>query len=97
MTAVASAFAFQTNRPVVDRTGLTGTFDFDLMFAADNPGYASLGINPINPKTGSPLRYATSPSLFSALKEQVGLKLDAGNAENWKATPTVSPTNRRNR
>ena len=68
-------------RSVVDRTGVTGTFDFDLNFAADNPSVnAAIGITPINPKTGSPLRYVTDPSLFRALREQAGLKSDAGNA-----------------
>ena len=81
MTAVASALAFQTNRPVVDRTGLTGRYDFDLKFAVDNADAASaaLGFNPINPKTGNPPKYATGPSLFNALRE-IGLRLDAGNA-----------------
>jgi uncharacterized protein (TIGR03435 family) len=45
------------NRLVVDRTGLTGTYDFTLRYA-------------IEPKPGSDL-----PSLFTALQEQLGLKL----------------------
>jgi uncharacterized protein (TIGR03435 family) len=45
------------DRFVVDRTGLTGTYDFTLRYA-------------IEPKPGSEL-----PSLFTALQEQLGLKL----------------------
>jgi uncharacterized protein (TIGR03435 family) len=51
-------------RPVVDRTGLTGTFDMDLQWD-DNEG----------------------PSIFTALQEQLGLKLDSG--QEWFDTLVV--------
>jgi uncharacterized protein (TIGR03435 family) len=47
-------------RPVRDRTGLSGAFDFQLDF---------VGANNPNPNAG--------PGLFTALQEQLGLKLDA--------------------
>ena len=46
-------------RQVVDRTGLTGVFDFDLTWAAD-AAPDSVG-----------------PSIFTALQEQLGLKLES--------------------
>lgn len=57
-----SALAGRTDRLVVDRTGLTGGFDFDLDFSVEaGPGPASAGQD--------------SVSLFTALEEQLGLKL----------------------
>ena len=50
------------NRLVVDKTGLTGTYDFTLRYA-------------LEPKPGDDL-----PSIFTALHEQLGLKLVAERA-----------------
>lgn len=36
MTALASLIASKLGRPVVDRTGFEGAFNFDLHFASDN-------------------------------------------------------------
>jgi uncharacterized protein (TIGR03435 family) len=53
------------SRSVIDRTALAGTFDLDLEFAADQPlppgGNASI---------------VASPSIFTAVQEQLGLKLE---------------------
>jgi uncharacterized protein (TIGR03435 family) len=49
------------DRIVVDRTQLTGQWDFDLKFAAGN----------------IPAADSNSPSIFTALPEQLGLKLEA--------------------
>jgi uncharacterized protein (TIGR03435 family) len=53
--------------PVLDRTGLSGTFDMILEFAMDNPDPARAGLD-------MPL----GPSLAAALKEQLGLKIQSG-------------------
>lgn len=56
-------------RPVVNETGLTGHYDFDLEFTIDETLWGgALGKAPENP---------TKPSLFAALQEQLGLKLEA--------------------
>jgi uncharacterized protein (TIGR03435 family) len=56
-------------RPVVDQTGLTGRYDFDLECAIDETLFGgALGKGPDNP---------TAPGLFAALREQLGLKLEA--------------------
>ena len=58
-------------RPIVDRTGLTGSFDFELNFdpssAAEPPPGATPGPQPTDD---------SKPSIFSALQEQLGLKLE---------------------
>jgi len=51
-------------RPVIDRTNLTGPFDFDLVF---QPESATLVPIPVS---------AAAPSIFTAVQEQLGLKLD---------------------
>ena len=52
-------------RPVVDKTGLTGWYDFTLRWTSDD---SSPGAAPVDPN-------AQWPSLFTALEEQLGLKL----------------------
>ncbi len=59
--------AGHVQRSVVDRTGLTGTWDLSLTFMPD--GFA--GQTPPSPQE------TTGPSLFTALQEQLGLKLEA--------------------
>lgn len=54
-------------RPVVDRTKLEGTFDFDLTFATQAP-------------TLDAAAQAQVPALTTAIREQLGLRLDATRA-----------------
>jgi uncharacterized protein (TIGR03435 family) len=57
-------------RVVVNRTGLEGNWDLDLEYAPDlSTGGAA----------GQPAA-TDRPSIFAALQEQVGLKLEAGRA-----------------
>ena len=52
-------------RPIVDKTGLTGFFDLDLTWTPD-------------PSAGNdPAPTGDGVSLFTALEEQLGLRLDA--------------------
>jgi uncharacterized protein (TIGR03435 family) len=52
------------DRPVVDRTGLTGRYDIQFAFTRENP--ESLGM--------ATLPDTAAPNLFTALPEQLGLK-----------------------
>jgi uncharacterized protein (TIGR03435 family) len=60
-------------REVVDRTGLTGRYDFTLRF---EPTYASRPVINGQPQALSE-EEATAPSVFTAVQEQLGLKLEA--------------------
>ena len=60
------------DRPVVDQTGLTGRFDFALKWTPDETQFASFG-----PRPPTPPGEADAPDLFTAMQQQLGLKLDA--------------------
>jgi uncharacterized protein (TIGR03435 family) len=59
------------DRPVVDQTGLSGRFDFELKWTPDETQFAALGVRVPAP-TDDP---AAPPDLFTAIQEQLGLKL----------------------
>jgi bla regulator protein blaR1 len=64
------------DRPVVDQTGLAGRYDFTLNWTPDETQFGGLGVK-VPPPTDS----ATAPpELFTAIQEQLGLKLDAAKA-----------------
>jgi uncharacterized protein (TIGR03435 family) len=67
LTQILSQF---TQRIVIDRTGLEGNFDIDLTFTPDK---MPLGAPP--PGVTLPPIDPNGPSLFTALQEQLGLKL----------------------
>lgn len=57
------------DRPVVDSTGLAGRYDFDLDWAPDETQFG--GEVPVAPQD------AQAPPFFTAIKEQLGLELEA--------------------
>lgn len=60
------------DRPVVDRTGITGRFDCNVTFT---PNESQFNGHP--PKLPQTETSDSAPNLFSAIQEQLGLKLDA--------------------
>ena len=61
-----------TDRLVVDRTGLTGAYDFDMEHQLEGRG--------ASPAADSATAVADRPSIFTAVEEQLGLKLQAARA-----------------
>ena len=59
------------DRPVVDRTGLTGRYDFALEFTPNESQFGGVI------KTESPDEAKRPPDLFTAIREQLGLRFDA--------------------
>jgi uncharacterized protein (TIGR03435 family) len=60
------------DRPVVDRTALAGKYDFQLKWTPDESQFGGMGI-----KVPPPSEAADAPPpLFTALQEQLGLKMD---------------------
>jgi uncharacterized protein (TIGR03435 family) len=63
-------------RPIIDKTNLTGKYDFKLQWTQDmevdaNVGAAARDSKAIDPSPSS------FPPLFTALQEQLGLKLES--------------------
>ena len=65
LSRMISALSMAVNRSVVDRTGLDGPFDAELRWSAD------VNTTPAN---------SDAPSIFTALQEQLGLKLESTRA-----------------
>lgn len=63
-------------RMVVDKTGLTGRYDFQLTYAPEGRAGGPPGAPPLGAPEPAPVDPNT-PSLFTALQEQLGLKLDS--------------------
>jgi uncharacterized protein (TIGR03435 family) len=64
------------DRPVVDRTALAGRYDFTLRWTPDESQFSGLGV-PVPAPSNDP---NAPPGLFTAIQEQLGLKLDATRA-----------------
>jgi uncharacterized protein (TIGR03435 family) len=65
------------DRPVVDQTGLSGKYDFSLQFRPD------FQLNPPpggGPPPQLPPEIENRPDLFTAIQDQLGLKLEGGKA-----------------
>jgi uncharacterized protein (TIGR03435 family) len=62
------------DRPVVDQTGIEGRYDFDLKWTPDDSQFQSFGVRIPPPGENAP------PPLYTAIQEQIGLKLDATKA-----------------
>jgi uncharacterized protein (TIGR03435 family) len=62
------------DRPVVDKTNLTGRYDFDLAWSYDDSQFDGK-LPPIN------IEAANRPSLFSALQTELGLTLESSRAQ----------------
>ena len=67
MAQLSATLSSQVGRPVIDMTGLKGGYDFKLTFAPE-----SLQADPNSAASDS-----TAPSIFTAVQEQLGLKLDS--------------------
>jgi uncharacterized protein (TIGR03435 family) len=68
------------DRPVVDQTGLEGRWDFLLKWTPDESQFGGMGIKVPPPSDAGTEAADAPPPLFTAIQEQIGLKLHAGNA-----------------
>jgi uncharacterized protein (TIGR03435 family) len=75
MTQLAGALSTALSAIVLDRTGIEGRFDVSLQYTPDPTTQTLLT------KSGEPMAPAPDavpgPSIFSALQEKLGLKLEA--------------------
>jgi uncharacterized protein (TIGR03435 family) len=69
---LAGVLATHVGRVVLDKTGLTAMYDFTLQFMPDDASIAPVA------SSGSSAADPTAPSIFTAVQEQLGLKLESG-------------------
>src|SRR5262245_12125960 len=72
---LTNGLARLVNRVVINQTGLTGNYESTLEFTPDQAQLPPGGLPP-----GVPAPPVDGPSLFTALKEQLGLKLESDHA-----------------
>lgn len=77
MAGLAQALSPRVNRVVVDRTGLAGNFDLEVEFTPEPGQDGRGGLPPGPPGAGPPPVPADGPSIFTAVQEQLGLKLES--------------------
>jgi uncharacterized protein (TIGR03435 family) len=77
MEEVAAVMQSHLDRPVVDETGLKERFDFQLQWTPDE--FTSFG-GPSAPRQTSE-GAETLPDLFTAIQQQLGLKLESTKAQ----------------
>ncbi len=67
------------DRPVVDQTGLTDRYDFQLLWTPDDSQFAQFrGVGAVPPPPTDDAK--APPSLYTAIQEQLGLKMEATKA-----------------
>lgn len=64
--SLASALVWPLGRTVIDKTGLTGLYDFTLIYTSDPTANSPASADADN----------AGPTIFTALEEQLGLKLE---------------------
>jgi uncharacterized protein (TIGR03435 family) len=77
---LADSLAFFVQAVVVDKTNLTGRYDIELQWMPDiiNPiSFATPQLAALSGTGPLPLGEPTGPSIFTALQEQLGLKLES--------------------
>jgi uncharacterized protein (TIGR03435 family) len=77
LTTLANMLSQQLHRTVLDKTGLTGKYDLELTWTPEQ------GADPMfkgaegSPQRGDAAPDSSGPSIFTALQEQLGLKLQS--------------------
>ena len=71
----AAMQAAVVDRPVVDQTGLSGKWDFTLKWTPDESQFAGMGV-----RVPAPADDAAPPDLYTAIQQQLGLKLESTKA-----------------
>jgi uncharacterized protein (TIGR03435 family) len=72
LSELALALSGRVGRAIVDQTGLAGPWDFTLTYAPDS---AQIAPGTLAPDAPRPVPNPDAPTLFTALQEQLGLRL----------------------
>lgn len=81
-------------RVVIDKTGLTGNYDWTLHWTPERPAPLFKGADNNATPDSAPAPDTSGPTLFTALEEQLGLKLEPqkGNVETLVIDSVEQPT-----
>jgi uncharacterized protein (TIGR03435 family) len=77
MESLVRQLSMEVRRMVVDKTGLTGSYDFTIKFAPERFGTSMASSDETGSASAAPASGATGPSIFTAVQEQLGLKLQS--------------------
>jgi bla regulator protein blaR1 len=76
---LANFLTQSVGRPVIDRTGLTASYDLTLKWTPDGANPLPFGLPAGSlPQAPPPPADPDAPNIFTAVQEQLGLKLEAG-------------------
>jgi len=77
MPSIVQALSSILRRTVIDKTGLTGRYDVKLHWTPEGAGNAVPGPGPAGAVVPEPPPVDRGPALFTAVEEQLGLKLES--------------------
>ncbi|HVY93499.1 MAG TPA: TIGR03435 family protein [Bryobacteraceae bacterium] len=77
MADLAAQLGLRLDRNVIDRTGITGTFDIHLELAQSELGLRQVAGGPVKQGDSRASADLSGPSIFTAVEQQLGLKLEA--------------------
>jgi uncharacterized protein (TIGR03435 family) len=78
MTQFVGALSDLLGRPVIDKTGYTGTFDVQLEFTLEGiAGWSGGGFGTPSLSADAANADSSKPSIFTAIQRQLGLKLES--------------------
>jgi bla regulator protein blaR1 len=78
MAGLAQLLSQQLGRPVIDKTGIQGTFDVEMHWTPEpGQGGGPFGGGAPPPPDAIAQSDTSGPSIFTAVQEQLGLKLDS--------------------
>lgn len=77
MRMLTTALSNVLGRPVVDRTGLMGKYDFKMEWTPDVGQIGKGGAPGESPDASSLPDPSGGPSIFTAIQQQLGLKLES--------------------
>lgn len=83
VSKLVEVLADRIGRTVVDKTGFSGTFNFQLDFSSDDAASNPRSAPPAaaGPERPIPGANVQAPTIFAALQEQLGLRLQAGKGQ----------------
>ena len=77
ISSMAQTLSNVLRRPVIDRTGLAGEYDITLQWAPETGQGTAVGAAPPGPDSPTT---ADGPTIFTAIQEQLGLRLESQRA-----------------